>query len=621
MPTFVSVFSGIGGFDLGLERAGWTCVGQIELDSFCQRVLQRHWPDVPRWDDVRTVVPDAMGYGACTHSRGDNFASVACGGRSGAQHLEHLDLLCGGFPCQDLSVAGKRAGLSGERSGLFFEFMRLARALSPRWLLLENVPGLLSSADGRDFTRLLYELEQSGYWWAYRILDSRWFGVPQRRRRVFIVGHLGGPVPPPILFEPESRPGHSPASTEAGQDVAYCVNAGAGGSKFGSGRQNQDTFVVRDERGRANGERALTDEPYPLHAAKGPSEQQIVVNALRASDGHHGHSSPRGDGSDNLIIANTLESCTPGSRQRADRSDNLIIAAPLSAGSHDQSHMPGRRREDDENLIVAQVAATLKQRGRGATDEVMDNLVAHTLTANYGKQVDSSDTNQGPPNLILCNTIQPWQQQGFTDIISAGGETDANAKETHAREVLRAVRDAIGTEAFTQWSLGILAALQQAKILQPDLFRTKLGRKAEQIRQLVYDALSREEDHTTWTMPTVWEAQRKRCPSQRWEPPEQLLRELRAYLQELSQHGAQNPWLLRALWQSAEGIGLLQQALSPFQEIRRSPSKQDSTTEDMQGLRGTSECSEDVRQALHAGEAQRRAGVSHAQTVRRLTPL
>jgi DNA (cytosine-5)-methyltransferase 1 len=97
-----------------------------------------------------------------------------------------VDLLIGGFPCQDLSVAGKRKGFTGERSILAFEFLRLAESLRPRWLLLENVPGLLSSNRGRDLARLLDEVGTIGYGWAYRVLDARYFGVPQRRRRVFI---------------------------------------------------------------------------------------------------------------------------------------------------------------------------------------------------------------------------------------------------------------------------------------------------------------------------------------------------------------------------------------------------------------------------------------------------
>ena len=167
-PTYMSLFSACGGMDLGLDAAGWRCIGQAEVEPWRRDVLERHWPGIKRYDDVRAVVAD-----------GDTLP-------------EQPDLIAGGFPCQDLSVAGKRKGLAGERSGLAWEFMRIIRAVRPRCVLIENVPGLLSSNQGRDMAALIGTLAELGdglqYGVAYRILDSQWFGVPQRRRRVFIVG-------------------------------------------------------------------------------------------------------------------------------------------------------------------------------------------------------------------------------------------------------------------------------------------------------------------------------------------------------------------------------------------------------------------------------------------------
>ena len=122
-----------------------------------------------------------------------------------------------------LSVAGRRAGLAGERSALFFEFARLLGALGPRWCLIENVPGLLSSNGGRDFGVVLDTLGKLGYWWTYRVLDSQYFGVAQRRRRVYVVGHLGGPCPAEILFEPESLRRDTPPRRETGSEVAGTI--------------------------------------------------------------------------------------------------------------------------------------------------------------------------------------------------------------------------------------------------------------------------------------------------------------------------------------------------------------------------------------------------------------
>jgi len=159
--------------------------------------------------------------------------------------LSKVDIITAGVPCQDVSVAGKRAGLAGERTGLFYEFARILQEVRPPWFVFENVPGLLSSNHGRDFAEVLRVLMvECGYGVCWRLLDSQFFGVAQRRRRLFIVGCLGRPCPAEVLFEPQSRKRHSAKGAKAGTGVAYALAAGAGGSKFGSGRQGQDIFIV-----------------------------------------------------------------------------------------------------------------------------------------------------------------------------------------------------------------------------------------------------------------------------------------------------------------------------------------------------------------------------------------
>lgn len=211
----LSLFSGIGGFDLGLERAGMTVIAQAENDPYCLRQLARHWPGVTRYEDVRSV---GVGRSA-DHKRGephDGEAGTAAAQWDGAR----VDLVCGGFPCQDLSVAGKRAGLDGARSGLWFEFQRIVSEVRPKYVLVENVPGLLSSNGGRDFAVILDGLGELGYAVSWTVLDSQHFGVAQRRRRVFIVA---GPDPESceqILSISESCGGHPAAGRAAGEDVA-----------------------------------------------------------------------------------------------------------------------------------------------------------------------------------------------------------------------------------------------------------------------------------------------------------------------------------------------------------------------------------------------------------------
>ena len=166
--TVGSLFSGVGGFDLGFARAGFEVCWQVEIEPFCQCILARHWPAVRRYDDVTLL--------------------------SGAD-LTGVDVLCAGVPCQDWSIAGRRAGIDGARSGLFFHFVRLVREMSeathgrcPTMVVFENVPGLFSAGGGRDFHTVLTALDECGLDLAWRVLDSQYFGVAQRRRRVFVVG-------------------------------------------------------------------------------------------------------------------------------------------------------------------------------------------------------------------------------------------------------------------------------------------------------------------------------------------------------------------------------------------------------------------------------------------------
>lgn len=248
MPTFLSLFSGIGGIDLGLERAGWDCVGQVEIDPYRRGILERHWPGVPRWDDVRGLCvrdPESRLGSERGSVREDVPVQSLVDERADREHEPAgVDLICGGFPCQDLSVAGKRAGLEGARSSLWWEFHRIADAIHPRWVLVENVPGLLSSHKGRDFALLLTSLADLGYGFAWRILDSRYFGVPQRRRRVFIVGHLGAESPEPFLPFLESGEGNPSESGETGTDVAGTLGGGSGKRGWADDFDRSGAFVT-----------------------------------------------------------------------------------------------------------------------------------------------------------------------------------------------------------------------------------------------------------------------------------------------------------------------------------------------------------------------------------------
>ena len=206
----VSLFAGVGGFDLALERNGAQVVATCEIDKHAQKILTRHFPKAKLFSDVTQLTGQDL-FDAGFNSDG---------------------IIVGGFPCQDVSVAGKRAGLSDSngnatRSGLFWEVVRLLEETKTQHFILENVPGLLSSNEGRDFGIVLNALVELGYGVSWRILDAQYFGVPQRRRRIFIVGHLGnyGRTSAEILAIAEGRRGYLEASKQTGQKTSRKVGA------------------------------------------------------------------------------------------------------------------------------------------------------------------------------------------------------------------------------------------------------------------------------------------------------------------------------------------------------------------------------------------------------------
>ncbi|MFI5202209.1 MAG: DNA cytosine methyltransferase, partial [Candidatus Kapaibacterium sp.] len=201
--TFGSLFSGIGGFDLGFERAGMECLWQCEIEPNARKVLKNHWPDVKLYEDVTKIK---------------------------IKELARVDVICGGFPCQDLSIAGKRKGLAGERSGLWHEFHRILKGVRPAWCVIENVPGLLSSDEGRDFSIILSGLVELGYCISWRVCDAQYHGLAQRRERVFIVGSLGNGRSAEVLFDSESGIGNPAPSRKTRKENTDGIRNGIAGT-------------------------------------------------------------------------------------------------------------------------------------------------------------------------------------------------------------------------------------------------------------------------------------------------------------------------------------------------------------------------------------------------------
>ena len=223
----LSLFSGVGGFDMGLENAGMETVFQCEWDKHANTILHKHWPDVPKWDDVSTLT-----------------------GKHILAGVPVIDVVAWGSPCQDLSVAGKRAGLEGGRSNLFHEGIRIIKELRketngqyPRISIWENVVGALNSNKGADFGVILDEMAEAGALvieWA--VLDAQYFGVPQRRRRVFVVAIFDPAIanicPDPLLPVSESLPGHLTTRTATRQDATDTAS-----TSIRSGSQQVEPFT------------------------------------------------------------------------------------------------------------------------------------------------------------------------------------------------------------------------------------------------------------------------------------------------------------------------------------------------------------------------------------------
>jgi len=215
-----SVCSGVEAATAAWHPLGWEPQWFSEIEKFPSAVLAHHYPDVPNLGDMTQFKEWPID--------------------------RSIDLLVGGTPCQSFSVAGLRKGLDDPRGNLMLTYLAIAAQYQPKWLVWENVPGVLSSQRGRDFGTFLGALGQLGYGFTYRVLDAQYFGVAQRRRRVFVVGYLGDwRRAAAVLFERESLSGHPPPSREAGEKAAPTVTQGAPFSRTGNQRVEVEAIVAK----------------------------------------------------------------------------------------------------------------------------------------------------------------------------------------------------------------------------------------------------------------------------------------------------------------------------------------------------------------------------------------
>ncbi len=324
--THGSLFAGIGGFDLGFRNAGFSVSWQVEKEPFCQAILKTRFPEAKLFNDVREV---------------------------GQHNLADVDVLTAGFPCQDLSVAGKRAGLEGARSGLFWEVVRILGELRPTWFVLENVPGLFSSNAGRDFAVVLNALDELGYGVAWRVLNSQFFGVAQRRRRVFIVGRFGKPCPAEVLFESEGGSGDFAESGEMWPRIAVPLTSGIGITSNAPGRRREDEhnlaianpisshnqaeqsyrgdgrdnlvagFLAGNSAGAGSIGYREEQSPTLKSSASGTNQVPTIIQQAISSKWAKGSSGPAGDEHHNLTVC--IQDVRGGTRDKTDAGQGIGI--------------------------------------------------------------------------------------------------------------------------------------------------------------------------------------------------------------------------------------------------------------------------------------------------------
>jgi DNA (cytosine-5)-methyltransferase 1 len=409
---YISLFSGIGGFDLGLDESGMECILQVEQDKYALEILHRHWPNVPKITDVKEVTKDVI----------DTLGAD----RDGL-------LIAGGFPCTGMSVAGLREGFEDPRSGLWMEFHRILSEVQPEFALIENVPGIFSSNKGRDFATLLRGLERIGYSdIAWRVLDSQHW-VPQRRKRVFILARHTGTIAgrcAEILFNQSRLCRDTAESRQEGAQAARGSAEDVGSDGKYNAYNRQDRIQGVDE-----SSVTLTDGGG-LGTKTGLYHVDDVARTIRPS--LEGKNAWNSDGTGNMIVqetSGTLQASDYKGARNFNPESNLVveeISGPLTT-----SNGADRGTADDADKLIVEdtcgkSAAGAHPSGFNGQDAYTGNVVGYTVTSkwasNYGGPAGSaSETNnciQTQGAVRRLTPIECARLQGFPDDWNAG-QSDA----------------------------------------------------------------------------------------------------------------------------------------------------------------------------------------------------
>lgn len=438
MPRYAELFAGGGGLSLGLDRAGWECAWHAEIDAFPQRILRAHWPHHPLYGDVREL-----------------------DGRELVRRHGPIDLLSGGSPCQGLSMAGRREGLADARSILFYEQMRLWEETGADLCLWENVRGALSTGvtPGADFSAVLstfvgatIPVPKDG--WsssgvaagrtgvaAWRVLDSQWFGVPQRRARVFVVGTRTGRIDPAaVLLEPKGGRGNTPPGGRKGKRIAGGTTAGAGsaGGNDDAGTLVFDLAQITHPENRAS---VVPGQPSPTLNGKGQIHVAGVPFAFKPSHytrgkdgGPEGVMPPltadadKGD-QDALVFQPMVMNETGHEKWMEER-----VAGSLNAHEAKEAHTliiePVQRTVENGAIVGPLGASDGKSQFQNIQAALSGHIVAPTLNGHQRMQVDAAmAVTAGLPRRLMpieCERLMGWPDN-WTNVPDEAGKLPSDS--------------------------------------------------------------------------------------------------------------------------------------------------------------------------------------------------
>ncbi|MBA7490030.1 hypothetical protein ES702_00564 [subsurface metagenome] len=483
---FIDLFSGIGGFRRGLEKTNEEIWNRLQnLDT---REHSPH-PSIGEqgWRIQSKNTPRSF---RCVWSCDNNkYANQVYTARFGEENhypgdikgvdprnIPDFDLLCAGFPCQAFSVAGKRKGFKDTRGTLFFEILRVAKAKRPTLLLLENVKGLLNHDGGRTFTIILQSLDELGYWIEWQVLNSKHFGVPQNRERVFIIGHLRGRSTRPVfpITEPNGVPDTEPREREG---IASCLD-----SNYHKGTRRQRTFVVD-----------------PFNKAE---RQDMMAGAVKTNQG-----SNTSTGTVLAILTDNL-----GGNIKDRIKDANKAPAWTLGGSTTRVALPRIANTVDQDGYL--------RRGERDRDE-------------KGKPIITSIANRRIRRLtpIECELLQSfpknWTKHGITFLTPDTYIRDnADAEKTNTLEILSTMWEAVGTKKGEGRGLRELISLLKKEILQPRVYEGIIQEKMEGQGSSSTGKLQSKTIDYCDGMFDMWRKIKPRYSPQRQKQIEQLFRKL-----------------------------------------------------------------------------------------------